>query len=172
MERYIAVDNVCGWPKLTLMDDGSINMDIHNQPYHGSADGSAECWKSTDGGKIFKYAGVSGKGSIEDGAWVDKVCGLANNGDYLVIVQNIKQAKTVIFRSKDGGKTFEETGEIRSGREQISNHGSMPFPFGIIQRMGGKKLVFHYWMNTYFMCHSRESFDFIISYKSLFEKIV
>ena len=30
MERYVVVDNVCGWPKLTLMDDGSINLDIHN----------------------------------------------------------------------------------------------------------------------------------------------
>ena len=67
MERYIAIDNVCGWPKLTLMDDGSINLDIHNKPSHGSPDGSAECWKSVDGGKTFKLYGVSGKGSREDG---------------------------------------------------------------------------------------------------------
>jgi len=53
MERYIAIDNVCGWPKLTLMDDGSINLDIHNKPSHGSPDGSAECCKSVDGGKTY-----------------------------------------------------------------------------------------------------------------------
>lgn len=148
MERYIVVDNVCGWPKLTLMDDGSINMDIHNMPSHGSSDGSAECWKSTDMGKSFKFTGVSGKGSLQDGAWIDKACGVAHNGDYIVIAQNIKQARTVVFRSEDGGSTFVETGVIDSGRNQISNHGSMPFPFGIVQRIGEKKLVFHYWMNT------------------------
>lgn len=148
MERYIVIDNVCGWPKLTLMDDGSINLDVHNKPFHGSADGSAECWKSVDGGKIFEFYGVSGKGSLEEGCYGDKVCGVAHNGDYIVIVQNCTRKETVVFRSKDGGKTFEETGLIESGRVNQSNHGAMPFPFGIIQRLSNKTLVFHYWMNS------------------------
>ena len=148
MERYMVVDKVCGWPKLTLMDDGCILMDIHNKPSHGSVDGSAECWASVDGGRSFSFRGVSGRGSVADGCYCDKACGLANNGDYLVVVQNLRQKGTFVFRSADGGKTFRQIGCISSGREQLANHGSMPFPYGTIQRLGEGMLVFHYWMNT------------------------
>ncbi len=48
MERYIVADRVCGCPKLTLMDDGSIHPDVHNKPSHGSCDGSAECRKTEE----------------------------------------------------------------------------------------------------------------------------
>lgn len=34
-ERYVAIDNVCAWPNLTLMPDGSVVATIFNRPYHG-----------------------------------------------------------------------------------------------------------------------------------------
>lgn len=138
MERYIVVDNVCGWPKLTLMDDGSINLDVHNRPYHGSCDGSAECWKSIDGGKMFEKIGVSGAGSMEEGPFIDKACGVAHNGDYIVAVEKRTENDAYIFRSTDGGKTFTETGKL-------AMEGAKPIPYGKILRLGEKTLVMSYW---------------------------
>ena len=39
MERYVAVDNVCAWPNLTLMPDGAIVAAIFNRPSHGQEEG-------------------------------------------------------------------------------------------------------------------------------------
>jgi len=46
----IAVDNVCAWPNLTRLNDGSIIATIFNQPSHGSMAGDVDCWATTDGG--------------------------------------------------------------------------------------------------------------------------
>ncbi len=148
MERYIAVDNACGWPKLTLLGDGSINMNIHNKPSHGSLDGSAVCYKSTDGAKNFSLYGITGHGSMEAGAYIEKACGTAHNGDYIVVLQNSKQKITQVLRSRDGGATYEKTGEIDTGRTHGSNHGAMPFPYGNILKLSQNTLVFHYYMNS------------------------
>ena len=49
MERFIAIDNVCAWPNLTLMPDNSIVATIFNQPTHEGWEGDVECWMSLDG---------------------------------------------------------------------------------------------------------------------------
>ena len=49
IQRFVAIDNVCAWPNLTLMADGSINTTIFGQPSHGQVAGAAECWNSKDG---------------------------------------------------------------------------------------------------------------------------
>jgi hypothetical protein len=35
VKRYVAIDNVCAWPNLTLLKDGTIIATIFNQPSHG-----------------------------------------------------------------------------------------------------------------------------------------
>ena len=139
MERFIAVDNVCAWPKLTLMKDGNLLLDVHNRPSHGSPDGSAECWRSEDDGKTWSFQGVSGVGSIENGPFIDKACGMAHNGDYLVIVENRLETDSYIFRSKDGGKTFAEVGRVRCD-------GAQTIPYGAIIRIGESTLAVNYWI--------------------------
>lgn len=57
MERFIAIDNVCAWPNLTLMPDNRIVATIFNQPTHGGWEGDVECWESTDGA-LWKLCGV------------------------------------------------------------------------------------------------------------------
>ena len=47
--RFIAIDNVCAWPNLTLLPDGAIIATIFNQPGHGTLEGDAECWASETG---------------------------------------------------------------------------------------------------------------------------
>lgn len=48
--RYVGVDNVCAWPNLTLLRDGTIAAIIHNQPSHSRPPGDIDCWVSRDDG--------------------------------------------------------------------------------------------------------------------------
>ena len=46
-QRFVAIDNVCAWPNLTVLEDGTIIATIFNQPSHARAIGDVECWAST-----------------------------------------------------------------------------------------------------------------------------
>jgi hypothetical protein len=48
-ERYVAIDNVCAWPNLTVLPDGSVVATIFNQPTHGGWQGDVDCWATRDG---------------------------------------------------------------------------------------------------------------------------
>ena len=58
LERYIAIDNKCAWPNLTLMPDGSIVAAIFGEPCHQLWEGSSECWISRDDGRLWSYLSV------------------------------------------------------------------------------------------------------------------
>ena len=82
-ERYVAIDNVCAWPNLTKMPDGTIVATIFNQPCHGKWEGDVECWASVDG-RFWSKRGVPaphepGTNRMNVGA------GLAANGDLIVL---------------------------------------------------------------------------------------
>src|SRR3982751_4788023 len=47
--RVVAGENVCAWPNLTLLRDGTVAAVLFNQPTHGQAEGDVECWVSRDG---------------------------------------------------------------------------------------------------------------------------
>ena len=49
MQRFVAIDNVCAWPNLTKLRDGTSIATIFNQPTHGGWEGDVECWASRDG---------------------------------------------------------------------------------------------------------------------------
>src|SRR5690606_38162854 len=55
--RYIAIDNVCAWPNLTMLKDGTIIATIFNKPSHGLIEGDVECWASKDG-KLWEKRGA------------------------------------------------------------------------------------------------------------------
>ena len=46
----VAVDNVCAWPNLTLLPDGTIVATIHNQPSHLKVPADVDCWASEGSG--------------------------------------------------------------------------------------------------------------------------
>lgn len=46
--RLIAIDNVCAWPNLVKLQDGSLVAIVFNQPNHGRTEGDVDCWGSTD----------------------------------------------------------------------------------------------------------------------------
>ena len=62
MERYIAIDNVCAWPNLTVLPDGTLAVAIYNQPIHGQWQGDVEVWASTDDGRLWEKRGVAALG--------------------------------------------------------------------------------------------------------------
>lgn len=56
-EPIVAVDNVCAWPNLTVLGDGTIVATIHNQPSHLKVPADVECWASKDGGRTWTKRG-------------------------------------------------------------------------------------------------------------------
>lgn len=120
IQRHIAVDNVCAWPNLTQLRDGTIAALLHNQPSHGTLEGDVECWTSADGA-LWKKATAPTRHDPHT-IRMNHASGLARNGDLLVLcsgwtdVQQPGRPKQSAFRdavlrvwvcrSGDGGRTW------------------------------------------------------------------
>jgi hypothetical protein len=141
-ERYIAVDNVCAWPNLTLLPDGTVVASIFNQPTHGGWEGDVECWASEDGGKIWQLRGVPAPHEPTTNR-MNVAAGLAHNGDLVVLASGWSKRNPVgdyssphegevipmwVCRSTDGGKTWTHA----EGVESPANAGEHLIPFGDI----------------------------------------
>ncbi len=123
MERYIAVDNVCAWPNLTLLNDGTLTATIYNRPVHGRWHGDVEVWASTDHGILWQKRGTAAPGE-PPGNRMNVAAGCAVNGDLLVIASGwtpVMEPGTIdpdfacrrrevidarVCRSVDGGHTW------------------------------------------------------------------
>lgn len=124
--RYIAVDNVCAWPNLTTLADGTIVATIFNQPSHGSVAGAPECWASPDG-RFWEQRGTPAPNDPSTNR-MNLAAGLARNGDLLVLCsgwtdvkhpQRPKQApfrddilRPWVCRSHDGARTWSQHKEF------------------------------------------------------------
>jgi len=118
-EHYVAVDNVCAWPNLTLMPDGSIVATVFNQPCHGKWEGDVECWGSEDGGRIWSLRGVPAEHEPTTNR-MNVAAGLAANGDLIVLASGWSKRPPKggtpdsggdvlpgwVCRSADGGRTW------------------------------------------------------------------
>ena len=149
-ERYIAVDNVCAWPNLTLLPDDTVVATIFNQPTHGGWEGDVECWASEDGGRIWQLRGVPAPHEPTTNR-MNVAAGLAHNGDLVVLASGWSKRNQVgdyssphegevlpmwVCRSTDGGKTWTH-GE---GVEQPANASEHLIPFGDIILLPDGKL--------------------------------
>ena len=83
INRYVVVDNVCAWPNLTLLRDGTIAAIIHNQPSHSRLPGDIDCWVSRDGAFWEKRANPAP--NDPETVRMNVAAGLAGNGDLVVI---------------------------------------------------------------------------------------
>jgi hypothetical protein len=146
LEHYVAIDNVCAWPNLTQLRDGTIIATIFNQPCHGLWEGDVECWASVDGGANWLYRGTPSP--HEPGTnRMNVAAGLAKNGDLLVMasgwpnipVKGEQKAAGVesqplypwLSRSSDGGRTWAID---RETLRHTTLPGCTPFiPYGDIQ---------------------------------------
>lgn len=120
LARFVAIDNVCAWPNLTLMPDGSVNATIFGKPSHGQMAGAVECWNSVDG-QFWEQRGIPAPNEPETNR-MNVAAGLAKNGDLLVLCSgwsNVPPANAPkraafrdqilplwICRSADGGRTW------------------------------------------------------------------
>ncbi|MGC9319722.1 MAG: sialidase family protein, partial [Armatimonadota bacterium] len=128
MERYVAIDNVCAWPNLTLLPNGDIIAVIFNQPCHGTREGDVEAWASTDDGRTWQLRGVVAPhepdtvrmnvaaGLAHDGALVALVSGWSNReplGDEPISGGAFRSdiLEPWVCRSDDGGRTWEHTAD-------------------------------------------------------------
>jgi hypothetical protein len=123
MDRYIAIDNVCAWPNLTLLRDGSIIATIFNQPCHGFWEGDVECWGSEDQGRTWKLRGTPALHAPTTNR-MNVSAGLNRNGDFIVLASGWSKRLPIgqphnhegavclqpwASRSSDGGRTWEVT---------------------------------------------------------------
>ncbi len=152
LERYIAIDNVCAWPVLTRMPDGSITTINFNQPNHGGSEGEVQCWISRDEGRLWTAAGIPV--SCDPGTnRMNHAAGLAGNGDLIVVVgghdkrpprgQNnpdytgVNCLPPAVARSSDNGLTWRRSADI-----PFQQNGWLIVPFGpIIRRHDGALLL-------------------------------
>jgi len=119
LNRFIAVDNVCAWPNLTLLKDGTVVASIFNQPSHGRGEGDVDCWSSTDG-QLWKKIGTPAMHEPMRNR-MNVAAGLASNGELIVIASGwslkageevgsrpslVDVLRPVVSRSSDGGKTW------------------------------------------------------------------
>ena len=113
--RYVVVDNVCAWPNLTVLSDGSIAAIIHNQPSHARKEGDIDCWVSRDGAFWEKRAqpAPNEPGTVR----MNVAAGRAGNGDLVVLCSGWKldQGRLVgiipvwVTRSSDQGRSWQVT---------------------------------------------------------------
>ena len=142
IERHVAVENVCAWPNLTMLPDGTIAAIIHNKPSHGGMEGEVECWASRDGVK-WELRGRPAPND-PDTVRMNVAAGLAKNGDLLVLCSgwtNVKQPqrpkqanfrddilRSWVCRSRDGGRTWTQHKEFPAPDEGWTEY----IPFGDI----------------------------------------
>jgi len=145
IERFIAIDQVCAWPNLTLLPDGTILAAIYNQHCDAEWEADIECWGSSDGGRTWQKRGIAGMHEPKTNR-MNVAAGLAANGDMLVLCSGWSGRLTRgdpgkatsgevlpawVCRSSDGGRTWQVTKDFPESPEP----GMTPvIPFGDVQR--------------------------------------
>lgn len=137
--RLIAIDNVCAWPNLSMLENGTIIATIFNQPSHGHYEGDVECWASEDEGLTWKYRGIPTQHKPHT-VRMNHAAGVNDqNGELIVLCggwDNIRPRRNekskpldmAISISKDEGENWERGGIIPPPVKGLSHH----TPFGDI----------------------------------------
>lgn len=121
----VAVENVCAWPNLTVLHDGTIVAAIYNQPSHLKLPGDVECWASVDGGVTWTKRGTPAPRDNPRVARGNVAAGIARNGDLIVIASGWSDPAAekgrgsslppVVSRSTDGGRSWSIDTKALSG---------------------------------------------------------
>ena len=116
-QAIVAIKDVCAWPNLTVLPDGTIVATIHNQPSHLKQPSDVECWASEDGGQTWKKRGTPAPRENPNFARGNVAAGLAGNGDFIVISSGWSDPTAasgrgtilplLVSRSTDGGRTWD-----------------------------------------------------------------
>ena len=148
--RFISIDNVCAWPNLTLLKDGTLTATIFNQPSHGRVEGDVETWISTDGGVLWERGGVA---AIHDPGTnrLNVAAGRAHDGSLVVLSTGTSNMEPrggsatdgfwdwlpiLVSRSSDRGRTWQ-----RSSSVELPAGVDYMIPFGDVITGPGKTLA-------------------------------
>jgi photosystem II stability/assembly factor-like uncharacterized protein len=143
----VGIPDVCAWPNLALMSDGTIAAFVFNQPSHGRLIGGIDCYASTDGGATWtKRATAAPPDPGVQHTRMNHAAGIAANGDLIVIAggwtvypkpnehgpyEVDKLMRPVVCRSSDGGRTWSME---RDGFPETEPGVAAYVPFGAIAR--------------------------------------
>jgi BNR repeat-like domain len=143
--RLIARD-VCAWPALTRLRDGTLLIANFNRPSHGRMVGDVDTWASKDGGQTWEKRAPGAP--HEPGTQSNRMnvaFGALPNGEVLLLASGWslkpdekspsrleidKVLRPWVSRSRDGGKTW--TVE-RETFPELSPGGGTQIPFGPVQ---------------------------------------
>jgi len=126
VETCVAVDNVCAWPNLTCLADGTIVATIFNQPCHGLWEGDVECRASGDEGRTWALWGVPAAHEPTTNR-MNVAAGLAHDGRLIVLASGWSKRNPAgdpspphegevlpirVCLSEDGGKSWASDGSV------------------------------------------------------------
>lgn len=139
LDRFVAIDNVCAWPNVQLLPDGSVGAFIFNRPSHGQVEGDIELWKSHEGRAPWQFC--STVSAHEPGTVrMNMAAGVLRSGRVVVLVSgwNLESEAEIrterilesieVCVSDDAGATWQ-----RNGRFEPPERSGGIMPFGNIR---------------------------------------
>jgi len=160
----VAVKDVCAWPNLTPLADGSVVATIFNQPCHGLWEGDVECWATADGGQSWQLRGTPAKHEPSTNR-MNVAAGRNAKGELVVLASGwsdrpppppegtprpIHPPSAIlpiwVCRSADGGRTWKHAEGVElPSKSRLAAAGTVALcdtliPFGDIIEIGEGKL--------------------------------
>ncbi len=144
--RLIAIDNVCAWPNIVRLKDDSFVAVVFNQPNHARTEGDVDCWGSMDG-SFWRRLSTITRHEAET-VRMNHAAGLNAEGHLVVLCNGwdkiapqrsaaSRPLPTVVCLSKDGGKTWEQGGQVLVQEPGLC----WQVPFGDINQAANGDLV-------------------------------
>ncbi len=138
VSHRVAVEDVCAWPKLTLLADGTVVAALYDQPSHGLLPGDVASWASRDGGETWERRGNATRHE-GNSAWFNHALGQDRHGGLVVASSGWSYhadggktdvpLPTRVSGSSDGGRTWRELGRFPASPKA----GEALIPFGNIE---------------------------------------
>ncbi len=141
-----AIQQVCAWPNLERLMDGTLVAFIFNQPCHAQWEGDLDCWASEDDGKTWRFRGRPAEHEPTTGR-TNCAAGLAANGDLVVLCSgwadrapkgqlsgpHLRVIRAWVCRSSDGGRTWTRSHDFPKPPDSPAGKNNEFMPFGNIR---------------------------------------
>ena len=128
-EYYVGVDNVCAWPRILLLPDGTLAAGVYDQASHGYGCGNVALWVSADGGRTWAYRStVSDHAERPGQVRMNQAGGVNARGELVFLVSGWSEGRKApkldlqVCISRNGGQTWE-----RKQRHAAEETGNVPF---------------------------------------------